>query len=90
MYAFQLRGLASGEETAISWSSSLCAVMKGRPGTFVREVGLCTTVKAQPALRTSDRGHCFMPQVGMSLIPPEIGVAGSHDAELPIILKPSM
>ena len=59
-------------------------------GTVVREVGPCTTVGARPALCTSDRGHCFMPQVGMSLILLEIGVAGSHGVELPIVLKPSM
>ena len=76
--------------SAIRWSSLLCAVTKGRSGTVVRKVGPCTTVGAQPALYTSDRGHCFMPQVGMSLIPPEIRVAGSHGAELPIVLKPSI
>ena len=31
-----------------------------------------------------------MLQVGMSLIPLEIRVADSHDAELLIVLKPSM
>ena len=76
--------------SAIRWSTSLRTVTKGRSGTVVRKVGPCTTVGAWPALCTSDRGHCFMPQVGMSLIPPEIRVAGSHGAELPIVLKPSM
>jgi len=65
--------------SAFRLSSSLRSVTKGRPGTVVREVGPCTTVGAQPALCTSDRGHYFMPQVGMSLILLEIGVAGSTD-----------
>jgi len=47
--------------SAIRWSSSLRAVTKGRPGTVVREVGLCTTVGAWPVLCNGDRGHCFMP-----------------------------
>jgi len=76
--------------SVIRWSSLLRAVMKGQPGTVVREVGPCTTIEAWPVLCTSDRSHCFMPQVGMSLIPPEIGVAGGHGEELPIIFKPSM
>ena len=54
------------------------------------KLGPCTTVGARPALCTSDRGHCFNVQVGMSLIPPEIRVAGSYGAELPIVLTPSM
>ena len=76
--------------SAIRWSSSLRAVTKGQSGTVVRKVGPCTTVGVWPALCTSDRGHCFMPQVGMLLIPPQIRVAGSHGVELAIILKPSM
>ena len=46
--------------SAIRWFSSLCAVTKGRPGTVVRKVGLCTIVGAWPALCTGDRGHYFM------------------------------
>ena len=76
--------------SAIRWSSSLRAVTKGRSGTVVRKIDPCTTVGARPALCTSDRGHCFMPQVGMSLIPPEMRIAGSHGAELPIVIEPSM
>jgi len=72
------------------WSSSLRAVTKGQPGTVVREVGPCTTVWAWPTLCACGRGHCFMAQVGMSLIAPEIGVVGGHGVELPIVLKPSM
>jgi len=43
------------------WSSSLHAVTIGRLGTVVRKVCICTTAGAQPALRTGDRSHCFMP-----------------------------
>ena len=68
--------------SAIRWSSSLRAVTKGLSWTAVRKMG---TVGARLALCTSDRGHCFMPQVGMSLIPLEMRVAGSHGAELPIV-----